>query len=659
MAARRVTNITYHQDKVLGQGSFGSVYGCVDDYGGQLALKKVPHSEEGISNPLEISIMSTYNHPHLARAEYISTKGAPESATYIVQQPAICDLAKYTRKKNLGHILSIEQLRKFCYQLTLAVYYLHSNKIIHADIKASNVLLFPGEIVKLCDYSLSVCYWTDEDYFQHQVCTGTHRPMECIRREVWSYPLDIWSLGCTFYEMAYGHLFLPDQSRGNRMMKLDAMQRLVTLAHLDWAKRNPLGAEDTIVNETDKPGTSVTTSFSASVTTSFSASPATSFSATPGFTALQSSVVSELPLPPPPIAFVPVVIPPPREEYKLFEDLIFRMLRVNAHLRPTALQILGHPFFAGMAFVGGDVISTPAVAIPRSDRAKLERCVERWRSLNVGLSTEIDTDIMRRTFELYARCPTLVMNSRHKAAGCLWIVSKLVNNGTPAIIDIDKAQCIAVEALICNHLGYRLHVAAPPLAQRTAGLAAPSQQEMKSGGGPPLTVPGALAAPAGGDRPATALTPAGGDRPATALTPAGGDRLATALTPAGGDRPATALTPAGGDRTATALTPAGGDRLATALTPAGGDRLATALTPVTVLAPATPVAGLAPSLARLLAVPPAQREMKSLLPPSGGTPPPVHRPGPTAPHMPSLWRDHPPGPVRLSSYCARHGSAYL
>ena len=60
-ADRRVTNIVYHQDKKLGQGSYGAVFECTDDYKERLALKKVPCGYYGISNGLEASIMSSYS----------------------------------------------------------------------------------------------------------------------------------------------------------------------------------------------------------------------------------------------------------------------------------------------------------------------------------------------------------------------------------------------------------------------------------------------------------------------------------------------------------------------------------------------------------------------------------------------------------------------
>ena len=56
-------------------------------------------------------------------------------------------------RKNLFHkSLKFFQVRKIACQLVKALYYLHSHRILHRDMKPQNILLGKGGVVKLCDF---------------------------------------------------------------------------------------------------------------------------------------------------------------------------------------------------------------------------------------------------------------------------------------------------------------------------------------------------------------------------------------------------------------------------------------------------------------------------------------------------------------------------
>ena len=44
------------------------------------------------------------------------------------------------------------QVRMIACQLVKALYYLHSHRILHRDMKPQNILLGKGGVVKLCDF---------------------------------------------------------------------------------------------------------------------------------------------------------------------------------------------------------------------------------------------------------------------------------------------------------------------------------------------------------------------------------------------------------------------------------------------------------------------------------------------------------------------------
>lgn len=48
--------------------------------------------------------------------------------------------------------LSEEAIRPIASQLTSALFYLHSHRILHRDMKPQNILVGKGGAVKLCDF---------------------------------------------------------------------------------------------------------------------------------------------------------------------------------------------------------------------------------------------------------------------------------------------------------------------------------------------------------------------------------------------------------------------------------------------------------------------------------------------------------------------------
>ncbi|KAJ8301985.1 hypothetical protein KUTeg_020972 [Tegillarca granosa] len=87
-------------------------------------------------------------------------------------------------------------------QLCNGVEYLHSKDIIHRDLKPTNVLLTNDNTVKIADFG--VARVVDLVMFSSLSIVGTHRYMSPEMHQIKDYDdkTDIWSLGCTAYEMA-------------------------------------------------------------------------------------------------------------------------------------------------------------------------------------------------------------------------------------------------------------------------------------------------------------------------------------------------------------------------------------------------------------------------------------------------------------------------
>lgn len=78
--------------------------------------------------------------------------------------------------------------------------YLHDRKIVHRDLKTSNLLYSNEGILKICDFGLA--RKAAQALMTQEVITMWYRPPELLLGEYhYSVELDIWSVGCIMAEM--------------------------------------------------------------------------------------------------------------------------------------------------------------------------------------------------------------------------------------------------------------------------------------------------------------------------------------------------------------------------------------------------------------------------------------------------------------------------
>lgn len=194
--------------KLINQGSFGKIY----DYDDCTVIKKCNNNTFGINNLMEICIMNSFNHENINTCKDIL---CTEKYSYLYQEKAICDLSQYL----LNNKVNKDQIKKWAYEICKGIFFLHKNNIVHADIKTDNFLIFEDFSIKITDFTFSIKLWDEDCCYNHNVCTITHRPIECLLGYSWNKSLDIWSLGCALFELYYNILLFPCQNNDKNIFK--------------------------------------------------------------------------------------------------------------------------------------------------------------------------------------------------------------------------------------------------------------------------------------------------------------------------------------------------------------------------------------------------------------------------------------------------------
>ena len=87
-------------------------------------------------------------------------------------------------------------------ELAEALHHLHSQRIIHRDIKIVNVFLDENNNIKLGDLGVARALDGEEELAQSRVGTPLYLAPELIRRHAYDYKADVWALGVLAYHMA-------------------------------------------------------------------------------------------------------------------------------------------------------------------------------------------------------------------------------------------------------------------------------------------------------------------------------------------------------------------------------------------------------------------------------------------------------------------------
>ena len=200
----------YKPTKILGSGSFGSVYEAKNtifqNTVAMKVIKKDPNNEideQEIKN--EIDILKKLSHPNIVKIYefYISN-----SHYYIITE--FCkegELFSYIKNK-----YSERQLAVLFYQVFSGLWYLHDNKILHRDIKLENIMISKKEKdnesgeelfwVKIIDFGTAKIF--EKNKKEKDVVGSSYYIAPEVLKQNYNEKCDTWSVGVILYMMLVG-----------------------------------------------------------------------------------------------------------------------------------------------------------------------------------------------------------------------------------------------------------------------------------------------------------------------------------------------------------------------------------------------------------------------------------------------------------------------
>ena len=190
----------YTLGTVLGEGTFGTVREAAHrSTGEKVAIKRMKSdTRDGIpcTTLREVALLSRLKHPNVLGAKEVF---AFENSIYLVLELCPCDLHVRIRATPS---LSSHLRRSFAEQLLTGVEYLHSNGVVHRDLKPKNVLVTSQDVLKIGDFGLGRQMSQMPRDYTPTICTIWYRPPEVMLGLTrYGGNVDVWACGCILSEM--------------------------------------------------------------------------------------------------------------------------------------------------------------------------------------------------------------------------------------------------------------------------------------------------------------------------------------------------------------------------------------------------------------------------------------------------------------------------
>ncbi|CAO3689944.1 unnamed protein product [Umbelopsis vinacea] len=218
----------YKMIRLLGQGTFGKVVECWDRvrrrYCAVKVIRAVPKYRD--ASKIEIRVLNT-----LKERDPLNLNKCIHLLEWFDFRNHICMVFELLGqsvfdflKENEFHPFPAHHIQHFARQLLTSVAFVHDLKLIHTDLKPENILLVNNEYrlvpcrpskrsgskvqrllvnteIRLIDFGSATF---EHDYHSSVVSTRHYRAPEIILGMGWSYPCDIWSIGCILVEFFTG-----------------------------------------------------------------------------------------------------------------------------------------------------------------------------------------------------------------------------------------------------------------------------------------------------------------------------------------------------------------------------------------------------------------------------------------------------------------------
>ncbi|XP_019176013.1 PREDICTED: putative receptor-like protein kinase At4g00960 [Ipomoea nil] len=243
---RAITN-DFSPENKIGEGGYGSVYKGMLPIGQEVAIKRLSKSsrqgDQEFKN--EVEVVAKLQHKNLVRLLGFCSQGEEKILIYEFVPNKSLDYFLFDPEKQCQ--LNWSMRYKIIRGIARGLLYLHEDsrlRIIHRDLKTSNILLDANMDPKIADFGLAKIFGVDQTQGNTNRVVGTYGYMspEYVMQGEFSVSSDVFSFGVILLEIITG--------RKNRYYyQINQTQNLLSYAWEQWRDGEPLKIVDPTLEE--------------------------------------------------------------------------------------------------------------------------------------------------------------------------------------------------------------------------------------------------------------------------------------------------------------------------------------------------------------------------------------------------------------------------
>ncbi|KAL8955046.1 MAG: hypothetical protein Q9183_006815 [Haloplaca sp. 2 TL-2023] len=212
----------YHVQSNLGRGMFSAVVRATDQKTGGFAAIKIIRNNESMKKAglKEVEILQKLanadpeDKKHLVRLERVFEH---KGHLCMVFENLSINLREVLKKFGRDVGINLKAVRVYAQQMFLGLSLLRKCNVLHADLKPDNVLVNESRnTLKICD--LGSASDSSENEITPYLVSRFYRAPEIILGMPYDFGIDVWSVGCTLFELYTGKILFTGRNN-NQMLR--------------------------------------------------------------------------------------------------------------------------------------------------------------------------------------------------------------------------------------------------------------------------------------------------------------------------------------------------------------------------------------------------------------------------------------------------------
>ncbi|KAL8238995.1 hypothetical protein R6Q59_015562 [Mikania micrantha] len=204
--------------KEVGNGSFGVVWRALNKQNGEVvAIKKMKrkyYSWEECINLREVKSLRKMNHPNIVKLKEVVREN---DILYFVFEYMECSL--YQLMKDRQKFFLEAKIKNWCFQVFQGLAYMHQRGYFHRDLKPENFLV-SKDAIKIADFGLAREIVSQPPYTDYVSTRWYRAPEVLLQAPTYGPAVDMWAMGAIMAELFTLRPLFPGSSEADEIYKI-------------------------------------------------------------------------------------------------------------------------------------------------------------------------------------------------------------------------------------------------------------------------------------------------------------------------------------------------------------------------------------------------------------------------------------------------------